>query len=45
MKTAPFKFEVMSELSSAKPRTPHGTRQAPECLDSVHISARSRELL
>lgn len=26
-------------------RTPRGTRHAPECLDSVHISARSRELL
>ena len=25
--------------------SPHGTRQAPECLDSVHISVRLRELL
>ena len=27
------------------PPSQHGMRQAPECLDSVHISVRSRELL
>lgn len=45
MKTAPFEFEVMSELSSARPRTPHGMTKAPECLVPKHISIRLRELL
>ena len=42
---------LLFTLPSFSPLTPYGetdhfgTRQAPECLDSIHISVRSRELL
>ena len=38
-------FEGQSLTCDSNTTSPHGTRQAPECLDSVHISARSRKLL
>lgn len=37
--------KFLSEFSTSGLPSPRGTRQAPECLDSIHISVRSRELL
>jgi BioD-like phosphotransacetylase family protein len=44
LKTRLFKLIFLPLLSSML-STQHGTRQAPECLDSVHISVRLREQL